>query len=183
MTPTAGPGDSVIVAVSGEPAPRTGDIVAFHPPTGATCAGAATVALGRVVGLPGQTVEGGHGSVLVDGRRLAQPWLAGSAAAATGVFGPVTVPNGDYYLLGDDRAHACDSRQLGPLPGLRPGGRRGADRPRPPGVGLRHIAPLTDGVDTGLHNMRAQHRQHRQPARRRCAGRPYFVGVVAPIDE
>ncbi len=117
MTPTAGPGDSVIVAVSGEPAPRTGDIVAFHPPTGATCAGAATVALGRVVGLPGQTVEGGHGSVLVDGRRLAQPWLAGSAAAATGVFGPVTVPNGDYYLLGDDRAHACDSRQLGPLPG------------------------------------------------------------------
>ncbi len=117
MTPTAGPGDSVIVADSGEPAPRTGDVVAYHPPPGATCAGAGTVALGRVVGLPGQTVEGEHGSVLVDGRPLAEPWLAGSSAATTGVFGPVTVPDGDYYLLGDDRAHACDSRQLGPLPG------------------------------------------------------------------
>jgi signal peptidase I len=117
MKPSVVPGDSVVVAVAGGPAPGTGDIVAYRPPPGTACPGAPTVALGRVVGLPGQSVEGARGSVLVDGRVLAEPWLSASAAGATGAFGPVTVGGGDYFLLGDDRARACDSRELGPVPG------------------------------------------------------------------
>jgi signal peptidase I len=117
MTPAIAPGDSAVVAVSGGPAPRTGDIVAFHPPSGASCGTTGAVALARVVGRGGQQVEGAQHSVLLDGRPLPEPWLSGTAASATGTFGPVTVPEGDYYLLGDDRAHACDSRALGPVPG------------------------------------------------------------------
>ena len=42
--------------------------------------------------------------VLVDGQPLDQPWLSASARAATGTFGRVTVPKGDVFILGDNRA-------------------------------------------------------------------------------
>lgn len=120
MSPTISPGDSVVVDLSARSvaAAKPGEIVLLRPPPGAECGGPALPErLERVVALPGQSVQGEGGAVTVDGEPLAEPWLPRAAAARTGDFGPLAVPPGDLFVLGDDRADACDSRSFGPLPG------------------------------------------------------------------
>ena len=55
----------------------------------------------RVVGLPGETVEGRDGRVFVDGRQLVEPYLPTSVV--TSDFGPVAVPDGHVFVMGDNR--------------------------------------------------------------------------------
>jgi len=62
----------------------------------------------RVIGLPGDVVEIDQGSVIVNGQRLDEPYL--NAAADTRSFGPVSVPDGMLFVLGDNRLVSGDSR-------------------------------------------------------------------------
>ncbi len=161
MTPTAGPGNSASSpspasrppgpATRGLPSPARGDL--------RRC-GHGRPGPGRRTPRPDR--RGGTARCWSTAGRLAEPWLAGSAAATTGVFGPVTVPDGDYYLLGDAAPTPATAVSSARCP-VRPGGRRGADRARPPGVGLPTSRPGADGVDTGLHNMTAQGARARTP--------------------
>jgi len=63
----------------------------------------------RVIGLPGDVVEIRAGTVLVDGDPLKEPYV-NSADPDTSSFGPVTVPGGMLFVLGDNRRHSGDSR-------------------------------------------------------------------------
>jgi signal peptidase I len=65
----------------------------------------------RVVGLPGETVEGKDGKVWVNGRALQEPYL--EQGTITGGFGPVTVPQGTLLVMGDNRGNSFDSRFFG----------------------------------------------------------------------
>jgi len=67
----------------------------------------------RVIGLPGETVEGHDGHIYVSGKLLNEPYLP--AGVTVGDFPPVLVPPHHLYLMGDNRAHSSDSRIFGPV--------------------------------------------------------------------
>jgi signal peptidase I len=67
----------------------------------------------RVIGLPGETVEGRDGGVFVDGREVVEPYLP--AGTETGEFAPVVVPDDSLFVMGDNRGNSQDSRVFGPI--------------------------------------------------------------------
>jgi signal peptidase I len=121
--------------------PQIGDIVVFHPPADDTdCAnpleGApeegqpeahACDAVGhaestqtfikRVVGLPGDRIRIVNGHVIRNGHREADAYTIRCGTSASCNFrGTITVPKGDYYMMGDNRPDSEDSRFWGPVP-------------------------------------------------------------------
>ena len=62
----------------------------------------------RVIGLPGETIEGRDGHVVIDGRVLIEPYL--QPTVTTSDFGPVTIPEGRVFVMGDNRGDSHDSR-------------------------------------------------------------------------
>ena len=51
----------------------------------------------------------------VDGRKLDERYVA-AGRRDDGVVGRWQVPNGQYFVLGDNRAFSCDSRRWGSVP-------------------------------------------------------------------
>lgn len=68
----------------------------------------------RVVGLPGDTVEGRGGRLWRNGRPAPEPYLP--PGTITSDFGPVTVKPGHYWVMGDNREDSADSRVFGQVP-------------------------------------------------------------------
>ncbi len=87
-----------------------GDIVVFARPPCTPADPTIKDLVKRVVGLPGDTVEGRNGGVLVNGKRLTEAYLP--ADQTTSDFGPVTVPDGRLWMMGDNRENSSDSRVL-----------------------------------------------------------------------
>ena len=65
----------------------------------------------RVIGLPGERVEGREGHVFINGKRLFEPYLTDSVR--TNDFGPITVEPDRLWVMGDNRAGSSDSRRFG----------------------------------------------------------------------
>ena len=73
-----------------------------------------TVLIKRVIGLPGDRISARGGQVYIDGERLVEPYLP--KGTTTSSFGPVTVPPGYVWVMGDNRGDSLDSRVFGPIP-------------------------------------------------------------------
>jgi signal peptidase I len=118
---------------------RRGDLIVFAFPPDPS-----KQFIKRVVGLPGDTLTMTDGKLLVNGGTLREPYahrdeptvdpvvddfdwqrryLAGKAATDTSKYlasrnnwGPLEVPRGAYFVLGDNRDNSLDSRYFGFVP-------------------------------------------------------------------
>jgi len=109
MAPVFQPRDTVEIVATDQPLQR-GMIVATHTPPGQPDA----TLIKRVLGLPGETIEGRDGHIVVNGVELVEPYLRPGRQSSA--FIAVTVPADSYWLLGDNRLDSKDSRFYGPFP-------------------------------------------------------------------
>jgi signal peptidase I len=114
MYPTLHVGDKVLVNKLSYDfhSIHRGDVVVFKKPPDDDAPGI-TDLIKRVIGLPGETISAQDGSVYIDGRKLAEPWLPKNDP--TGNFGPVTIKKGYLFVMGDNRGNSADSRVIGPV--------------------------------------------------------------------
>ncbi len=97
--------------------PARGDIVVFKTPEPQTenACGAGGTFVKRLIGLPGETLQEKHGFVYIDGKKLNEPYIK-PGRRDTKNYGPIHIPHGQYFFMGDNRAASCDSRAWGTVP-------------------------------------------------------------------
>ena len=108
MSPASGDGD-VALTYRLEQAYSANDVIVYRAQSGQQL-------IGRVVALPGDMVEVAEdGTFKVNGN--AQPSSNGqsTAPAESGPAYPLTLGEGQYFVLGDDRMQAVDSREVGAI--------------------------------------------------------------------
>jgi len=109
MKPTLQPGEFLLVNrvayKLGEPS--IGDIIVFHAP------GVSDLDyIKRIIGLPGDEVRVEGQTVYVNNQPLYEPYIAD----APNYSGTWTVPQGEYFVLGDNRNNSSDSHLWGFVP-------------------------------------------------------------------
>ncbi len=97
--------------------PKRGDVIVFHAPLDPE-----KDYIKRIMGIPGDTVSIKDGLVYVNDVKVDEsPYLKSDVKTYGGSFikesaPPVTVPVGDYIVMGDNRPASSDSREWGFLP-------------------------------------------------------------------
>jgi signal peptidase I len=110
MGPTLRAGDRVLVNKLaydlGEP--HRGDVVVFHAP------GTGAVMLKRIVAVGGDRVGVEDGVLHVNDRPIQEPYID-QRLVDSAYFGPVAVPSGTVFVMGDSRSDSLDSRSFGSI--------------------------------------------------------------------
>lgn len=115
MVPTLEVGDRLIVEKLSYDfhLPHRGDIVVFKAPPALVEQSLKGDLIKRIIAVPGDVVAVKEGQVYVNGTAVPEPYVAESAEYG---YGPVTVPEDQYFVLGDNRNHSYDSHFWGFVP-------------------------------------------------------------------
>ena len=89
--------------------PSRGDVVVFRKPGGKR-----EDLVKRVIGLPNEVIEVRAGRVFVNGLELDERTYISRLGHS--VAPPQRIPEGSYFVLGDNRSVSEDSRKFGPVP-------------------------------------------------------------------
>jgi len=97
--------------------PERGDVIVFKYPRDKS-----RDFIKRVVGLPGETLEIKDRVVYINGQRLEEPYVYHAEELNPEAevfprdnFGPLKIPEGYLFVMGDNRESSMDSRYWGPL--------------------------------------------------------------------
>jgi len=103
--------------------PQRGDLVIYRQPERPE-----SLALNRVIGLPGERIDLQDKRVYIDGRPIEEPWARHSdgrtytdspfyppLVVARDQFSPLVIPEGAVFAMGDNRDNSRDSRFIGPI--------------------------------------------------------------------
>lgn len=110
MIPTLMPGDRVLVAKFWYhfTEPKRGQVVVFKYPMDPT-----RDFVKRLIALPGETIEIKNGVVYINDSPLEEPYVKNRDFLS---MEKVTVPRGQYFMMGDNRPNSQDSRLWGFVP-------------------------------------------------------------------
>ena len=91
--------------------PARGDIVIFYYP-----AEPAKSYIKRIIGLPSEEIEIREDKVLINGQQINERYVDPKNNLFARPYGPVKIPDDNYFVMGDNRDNSNDSRLWGPLP-------------------------------------------------------------------
>ena len=94
--------------------PKRGDVIVFKAPTGE-----GEEFIKRIIGLPGDRIAVRNGKVLLNDKELKEEYIPEISPTYGGNFlaenESFTIPEGNFFVLGDNRPHSSDSRSWGTI--------------------------------------------------------------------
>lgn len=95
--------------------PKKGDVIIFTAPKNQEYE-----YIKRIIGLPAETIRIEGGEIFINGEKLKEEYLSQKTKTHSGHFlkeGQLfTIPEGQYFVIGDNRDHSSDSREWGTVP-------------------------------------------------------------------
>ncbi len=70
----------------------------------------------RVIGIPGDHIQIKDGNVYVNGNKIEENYLSSEVVTESFILNDFTVPEGYYFMMGDNRERSSDCRTLGCIP-------------------------------------------------------------------